>query len=193
VTSGDVTPVDVTARGDLTASPTGTPKRSTGALMVALAAIALGIFVLQEAVTGANQQSYAFVGPGVFPLIIGAVQIVVGVALLWQAWHGAWQVVWADAAGQQKAAGTSAPSPLAKVSLIAIALILDVALMQPAGFVLASTVLFCCVTRAFGSRRLLLDVALGLVFTGIVFVVFVHGLGLSLPVGWLWEGIPWMS
>jgi hypothetical protein len=49
------------------------------------------------------------------------------------------------------------------------------------------------VARAFGSRRLLLDVALGLIFTGIVFVVFVRGLGLSLPVGWLLEGIPWMS
>jgi putative tricarboxylic transport membrane protein len=191
VTSGEATPVEVPP-DDLTASPTETRKRSTGAIIVGLAAVALGIFVLQEAVAGANQQSYAFVGPGVFPLIIGAVQIIVGVALLWQAWHGAWQVVWADAAGRE-ATGARAPSPLAKVSLIAIALILDVALMQPAGFVLASTVLFWCVTRAFGSRRLLLDAALGLVFTGIVYVVFVRGLGLSLPVGWLWEKLPWMS
>jgi putative tricarboxylic transport membrane protein len=182
VTSGDVT--GASAGG---APAHGTPSRSIGAVIVAIAAIALGIFVLQEAVTGANAQSYAFVGPGVFPVIIGAAQVLVGIALLVQAWQGSWRVLFAEAAD------AATPSPLAKVILIGLALVLDVVLMQPAGFVIASTVLFVAVARAFGSRRLLIDTLLGLVFTGVIHVVFARGLGLALPTGWLWESLAWTS
>src|SRR5262249_49857990 len=103
---------------------------------------------------------------------------------------GAWCVTWIEAGNAD--AKAAAPSPLVKVLLIGVALVFDVVLMQPAGFVLASTALFVCVTRAFGSRRLALDAALGLLFTGAIYVVFTGGLGLSLPSGRVSENMPWM-
>ena len=168
--------------------------RNISAIVVALAAVALGCFVLQQAIVGLNTQTYAWVGPGVFPLVIGIAQVLVGLALLIQAWRGTsgiadgfWRVHWAD----RVLAG--APSPLGNVALIVVALVLNVALMQTLGFVLTSTFLFVCVTRAFGSRRLLFDTVVGLVFTGLTFVIFARGLGLGLPVGSIWEVLPWTS
>jgi putative tricarboxylic transport membrane protein len=167
----------------------GDARRSASAIIVALAAAALGGFVIQQALSGTQGPSYATVGPGVFPLIIGAALVLVGLGLLTQALGGAWRVTWIEAGSTD--AKAAAPSPLAKVLLIGVALVLDVVLMQPTGFVLASTALFICVTRAFGSRRLALDAALGLLFTGTIYVVFTRGLGLSLPAGRVWENLPW--
>jgi putative tricarboxylic transport membrane protein len=165
-------------------------RRSASAIVVALAAVGLGGFVIQQALSGTQEPSYATVGPGVFPLIIGAGLVAVGLGLLPQALAGAWRVTWIETSNAD--AKAAAPSPLAMVLLIGIALVLNVVLMQPAGFVLASTALFVCVTRAFGSRRLALDAALGLLCTGAIYVVFTRGLGLSLPAGGVWENVPWM-
>lgn len=158
----------------------GRPRRS--AITVALAAIGLGGFVIHQALTGPDAQSYATVGPGVFPLIVGCGLVLVGIGLMSQALRGAWRVTWMQA---------DDASPRPKLLLVAAALLLDVALLQPLGFVLASSVLFVCVTRAFGSRRLALDAPIGLLFTGTIYLIFTRGLGVSLPPGRIWESLPW--
>jgi putative tricarboxylic transport membrane protein len=63
--------------------------------------------------------------------------------------------------------------------------------MPPLGFIIASALMFMLVARAFGSRRIVVDAALGLAFAGTIDVVFVHGLGLYLPPGSVWENPPW--
>jgi putative tricarboxylic transport membrane protein len=63
-------------------------------------------------------------------------------------------------------------------------LIANLLLFETAGFVLASTVLFVCAARAFGSRRLARDAVLGLALATVVFVGFTRGLSLALPRGW---------
>lgn len=57
------------------------------------------------------------------------------------------------------------------------------AALPAGGFVVASTVLFASVAVAFGSRKTVRDVAIGLVLSVAVFVVFTRGLGLPLPGG----------
>jgi putative tricarboxylic transport membrane protein len=57
------------------------------------------------------------------------------------------------------------------------------ALLGPAGFVLAGTVLFACVTSAFGSRRWMRDAVVGLALCATVYLLFVRGLGVALPAG----------
>lgn len=166
------------------------PRRSTSATAVGLTTAGLGGFVIQQALSGGYEPSYATVGPGVFPFIVGVGLVLVGLGLVVQALSGSWRVTWVEA---DDASATDAPSPLARTLPIGVAFVLDVVLMQPAGFVLASTALFVCVTRAFGSRRLVLDAALGLAFTGAIYVIFTHGLKLSLPAGQLWESVAWMS
>jgi putative tricarboxylic transport membrane protein len=77
------------------------------------------------------------------------------------------------------------------VALVAGALALNVLLFAPLGFIMASAVLFTFVAAAFGSRRFIVDAAIGLAFAATIYVIFVHGLGLSLPSGDLWEGVLW--
>ena len=59
------------------------------------------------------------------------------------------------------------------------------ALIAWAGFVIAGTVLFACVARGFGSRRLARDLAIGLVLALGVYLFFVKLLNVNLPAGWL--------
>jgi putative tricarboxylic transport membrane protein len=62
-------------------------------------------------------------------------------------------------------------------------LVLQMVLVKPAGFVIASAVLFVAVAYAFGSRRLALNAAFGLVLCTVTYVAFTRGLGLVLPAG----------
>jgi putative tricarboxylic transport membrane protein len=181
----------------VTGEPAGARRNRPGAAVVSLCIVALGIFVLVEAITGADNPGYAAVGPGGFPGVVGFALIVTGFCLLLQAVRGQWDVVWfehapSDLLSPGVSAGTSA-APFINVVLVAAGLVLDVILMPPLGFIVASTVLFTLVATAFGRRRFIVDAAIGLVFAGIIFVAFVHGLGLHLPAGSLWEGLPWRS
>jgi tripartite-type tricarboxylate transporter receptor subunit TctC len=67
--------------------------------------------------------------------------------------------------------------------LVVAGVTLEAVLLRPAGFVIASAVMFILVARAFGSRRLVRDVAIGFVFSLVVFLAFARGLGVSLPTG----------
>ncbi|HEV8388220.1 MAG TPA: tripartite tricarboxylate transporter TctB family protein [Dongiaceae bacterium] len=51
------------------------------------------------------------------------------------------------------------------------------------GFIPTETIVFVCVAAAFGSRRPLRDVIIGLVLASIAYVGFVYGLRLPLPAG----------
>jgi putative tricarboxylic transport membrane protein len=59
------------------------------------------------------------------------------------------------------------------------------ALIGWAGFVVAGTALFACVARGFGSRRIVRDVAIGLVLALAIYLFFVQLLNVNLPAGWL--------
>jgi putative tricarboxylic transport membrane protein len=179
--------------------------RSASAVAMALAVMALGGFVVFDSVTGLADPGYAQVGPGVFPLIVGAALLLAGLGLLVQGIRGHWRVVWADrdpSSAHSRESGNPETSPAAlgprlrgderaSVALIAAALTLNVLLFTPLGFVVASAVLFICVSSAFGSRRFILDAVIGIASAAAIHFIFVHGLGLSLPVGGLWEGVLW--
>jgi putative tricarboxylic transport membrane protein len=62
-------------------------------------------------------------------------------------------------------------------------LLLFLATLNFAGFIVASSLLFVCVTAAFGSRRLVRDAAIAVLFGVILYVTFTRGLGLVLPDG----------
>jgi putative tricarboxylic transport membrane protein len=171
---------------DVSRENTGARGNASAAVM-ALAVMALGAFVAYDTVTGLAGPSYAEVGPGVFPLIMSAALLLAGLGLLVQSLRGQWRVAWVEDDGSKS---TSA-APLRNVLLVAGALILNVLLFAPLGFIAASAVLFACVSAAFGSRRCVIDAAIGIVFSAAIYVIFVHGLGLSLPAGSLWEGLLW--
>lgn len=146
-------------------------------LLVSLALAALGIAVIvgtQDIAAGAG---YSQVGPRAFPYLIGSGLVIFGGILGWQAVSGGWRKVPMDEAHDD-------PDWLAFVLLTA-AVLLHMVSIASVGFVLASTFLFTLVARAFGSRRLVRDIVIGLIVAAVAYFTFTRGLGLNLPAGLL--------
>jgi len=139
--------------------------------------LALGIFIAVETSRFEVGPSHAAVGPRLFPFLIAAGLIVVGLAVLWQglfghiAHEGGFELDWLA------------------VAFVSGGLIAQMLLLELLGWIIATTMLFIAVARAFGSRRLVLDATIGLALTGIAYVVFTAGLGLSLPAGFIGDMI----
>jgi putative tricarboxylic transport membrane protein len=139
--------------------------------------LALGAFIAIETSRFEVGPSHAAVGPRLFPFLIAAGLIVVGFALLRQglfghiAHEGGFELDWPP------------------VALVSAGLIAQMLLLELAGWIIATTILFVAVARAFGSRRPLLDIAIGVALTGIAFLVFTYGLGLNLPSGFIGDMI----
>jgi putative tricarboxylic transport membrane protein len=75
------------------------------------------------------------------------------------------------------------------VALVSAGLVAQLLLLETVGWVLATTLLFVAVARAFGSRRLPLDAGIGVVLASLAFAIFNYGLGLSLPIGTVIERV----
>jgi putative tricarboxylic transport membrane protein len=149
-----------------------------GELLVSVALVALGIFVIAGTQDIGASGGYSQVGPRVFPYIIGSGLLILGGILTWQAVSGGWRNVPMD----QEAHGS--PDWMA-FTILSAAVILHMASIAWAGFILASTFLFTLVARGFGSRRLLRDIAVGAGLSVAAFFIFTQGLGLKLPNGLL--------
>jgi putative tricarboxylic transport membrane protein len=139
------------------------------------AVLALGLFVAVQTSLLAVAPSQATVGPRLFPFLVATGLIVVGAALLREAWfghvahEGGFELDWRA------------------VGLVSAGLVLQMLLLESLGWIVAATLLFVAATLAFGSRRLVLDAAIGIVLAGLAFAIFNYGLGLSLPTGTLIE------
>jgi putative tricarboxylic transport membrane protein len=142
-----------------------------GDAVLAVFVLGLGLFVAVETALLRTGPGYAAIGPKLFPWLVAAGLLVVGAGLLYEARAGAV----AHPAGFD----LDLPPPL----MVSAGLVLQMLLMRPAGFVIASTVLFVAVARALGSRRLALDLAVGLALCLAAYVAFTWGLGLILPAG----------
>jgi len=156
-------------------------RRNASAVVMALAVMVLGAFVAFDTYTGLAGPSYAEVGPGVFPLVVGAALLLAGFGLLLGSLRGQWRIAWVE--------HDASATPMRNVLLVAAALALNVLLFAPLGFIAASAVLFACVSAAFGSRRFVLDAIIGVGFAAAIYIIFVHGLGLRLPAGDLWRAL----
>jgi putative tricarboxylic transport membrane protein len=146
-----------------------------GELLVSIGLAALGIYVVAGTQDIATLSGYSQIGPRVFPNIIGAGLIIFGGMLCWQALNGGWRNVPADEAEND--------ADWVAFALLSAAVILHMATIGWAGFVLASTFLFALIARAFDSRRPFRNIVIGLALSTAAFFVFTHGLGLNLPSG----------
>jgi len=144
-----------------------------GEAVLAAFILLLGVFVAVETAMLRTGPGYAAIGPKLFPWLVAAGLLLVGIALLYEARAGAV----AHPAGFD----LDLPPTLA----VTAGLVLQMVLMRPAGFVIATTVLFVAVAYALGSRRTLVNAAVGLVLCAFTYVAFTRGLGLVLPAGML--------
>ncbi|HUG24472.1 tripartite tricarboxylate transporter TctB family protein [Piscinibacter sp.] len=149
-------------------------------ILVALALVTLGSFVIYETQSIRETQSVSGVGPRLFPYIIGAGLTLIGGWLGWQALVGGWRDVPHTPEHAQ-------PDWLA-FGAIALGVVLHMILIGWAGFKIAAFVLFMLIAFGFGSRRTKRDLIVALLVAVVVYLFFTHVLGLSLPAG-LFEGV----
>jgi putative tricarboxylic transport membrane protein len=131
----------------------------------------LGVFVAVETAMLRTGPGYAAIGPTLFPWLVAAGLLLVGVALLHEARAGA------------IAHPTGFELDLPPALAVTAGLVLQMVLIKPLGFVLASALLFVAVAYALRSRRIVLNAAVGLVLCAVTYVAFTRGLGLALPAG----------
>ena len=68
-------------------------------------------------------------------------------------------------------------------AIVSAGIVLHMAIIGWAGFIIASTLLFVLIARGFGSRRPVRDALVAVLLAVAVFFIFTLGLGLSLPKG----------
>lgn len=151
----------------------------TAELFIGLGVAALGVFIAVETSQIAVAPLYAKIGPGVIPYLVAGGLILLGLLFAVNAARGS-----APAAQPRETPPAEAHDWRALV-VISAGLIVQMLLLERAGFIIASIVLFVCVSFGFGSRRYLRDVIIAILLTIAVYVGFTRGLNLPLPAGLL--------
>ncbi len=150
--------------------------RPKGQIAVSLGVLVLGALVLAGAWSLPAGGGYAQVGPGVVPRIVGGVLLLLGAMLLREALTGGYR-------GVDEEAEVHLPMDWRAFGWVTAGIIVYGLLVERAGFLIASTILFVAVARGFSSRRWLSNAAIGLAIAAFIFAVFNYGLGLQLPPG----------
>jgi putative tricarboxylic transport membrane protein len=146
-----------------------------GEAVLGFGVLALGLFIAVQTWQMQVAGSQAAVGPRLFPFLVAGGLVLVAAALLREAFfghvahEGGFELDWLA------------------VLLVSAGLVVQMLLLEWVGWIVAATILFVLTARAFMSRRLVADAALGLGLAALTFVVFSYGLDLSLPAGQLAE------
>jgi len=133
--------------------------------------LGLGLFIGIETSLLEVAPSNAAIGPRLFPSLIAFGLLAVGVGVLWQAFFGhiaherGFELDWRA------------------VALVSAGLLLQMFLVESLGWIIATALLFITTSLAFAERRHVITVLIGLALSGLTFVIFNYGLGLTLPIG----------
>lgn len=146
-----------------------------GELCIALGMVALAAVMVWQVFEIPVSPLYAKVGPTVMPFFAALGLGFLGLLLLASAVRGGWQT---------EEEREARPDWHALAWIIA-GLILNVLLIGPAGFTLASVILYVCVARGFGSHNTPRDAGFGLTFALIAYFGFAKTLGINIGAGFV--------
>lgn len=118
---------------------------------------------------------YATIGPTVFPTITAIGLLALAVALFVEALQGGWQTADEKAVALDRRA----------LVFVVAGLAANVALIDVAGFTVASTALFVLVAHGFGSRNPLRDGAVGFALALVAYFGFAKALGVNIGAGYV--------
>jgi putative tricarboxylic transport membrane protein len=134
-----------------------------------LGIILIGLVIGYEAGTIKVGPLYAKVGPAAFLWFAASLLVLCG------------SVVAYKSAEETANAKSEIGPPLTILAGLAAA----VFVMEPAGFIPTATLIFVVTAHGLGSRKILRDLPIGIVLSVIAYIVFAKGLGLRLPIGYL--------
>ena len=153
----------------------GTERRLNAHAFVGLALVLIGTGLLLSAQEIDVSPAVVLLGPRLFPSIVAVGLVVLGLLTVVSALAGERRAI--EAADE--AVENDWPAFLTALAGPVLFLIT----VETLGFAIATALLFAAVARAFGSRRPLIDLTLGVVIGASILVVFSYGLGLVLPAG----------
>ncbi len=139
--------------------------------------LAIAIAVLAATTTIRSQEGYAATGPRFAPLLVGLLMLVLALLFL------ARTVVRPDVELGERAAREQAGTEWTRPVLIVACLIGYALLLEPLGYIVATTLFFLPVARLLGSRSPLRDLLVGFGISVVLFVGFTQFLGVDLPGG----------
>ena len=143
------------------------------------ALIGIGLLVFAALVLWATSQIpvsplYAKIGPTIFPYITAGGLALFAVILIAEAARGGWQ----------PAEESEVAIDWRALAFVVAGLIVNVALIVPLGFILASTAMFVLIAYGFGSTRILVDAAVGFAVALVAYFGFAKFLGVNIGGGW---------
>jgi putative tricarboxylic transport membrane protein len=140
-----------------------------------LGLLALAALVLWSTTRIPVSPLYSKIGPTVFPYMTAGGLAIFALFLIVEAARGGWQ------AEDEK----EVTLDWRALAFVAAGLIVNVALIVPLGFILASTVMFVLVARGFGDRQVVRNAGIGFAIALVAYFGFAKFLGVNVGAGWL--------
>jgi putative tricarboxylic transport membrane protein len=154
-----------------------TPRSWRGPRAWGLILLGIAIAVLAATTAIRSPDGYAVTGPRFMPLVVGLFLLVLALLFL------ARTFVRQDTELAERAAREQATTEWTPPAVVVGALLAYVLLLEPLGYIVATTLFFPAVAFVLGSRAHVRDAIAGLVLGVVLYVAFTEFLGVDLPAG----------
>ena len=153
-------------------------KKIGGELAFAGSLLILGLVVLYDTSKMLVPPGSGTVGPQIFPYLVSGFVISISLGLFLQIFRGNLGVPEGTEFGE-----VVEKTDFKSLAMVAGSMLTYPLLIERAGFIIASSVVFFGVAFAYGAKNLLKNLAISIIFSLIVYFAFSKGLNVSLPAG----------
>jgi len=153
-------------------------KKIGGELAFAGSLLILGLVVLYDTSKMLVPPGSGTVGPQIFPYLVSGFVILISLGLFVQIFRGNLGVPEGTEFGE-----VVEKTDFKSLAMVAGSMLTYPLLIERAGFIIASSVVFFGVAFAYGAKNLLKNLAISIIFSLIVYFAFAKGLNVGLPAG----------
>jgi putative tricarboxylic transport membrane protein len=153
-------------------------KKIGGELAFAGSLLILGLVVLYDTSKMLVPPGSGTVGPQIFPYLVSGFVILISLGLFVQIFRGNLGVPEGTEFGE-----VVEKTDFKSLAMVAGSMLTYPLLIERAGFIIASSVVFFGVAFAYGAKNLLKNLIISIVFSLIVYFAFAKGLNVGLPAG----------
>ena len=153
-------------------------KKIGGELAFAGSLLILGLVVLYDTSKMLVPPGSGTVGPQIFPYVVSGFVIFISLGLFFQIFRGNLGVPEGTEFGE-----VVEKTDFKSLAMVAGSMLTYPLLIERAGFIIATTVVFFGVAFAYGAKNLLKNLVISIIFSFIVYFAFSKGLNVSLPAG----------
>ena len=153
-------------------------KKIGGELAFAGSLLILGLVVLYDTSKMLVPPGSGTVGPQIFPYVVSGFVIYISLGLFIQIFRGNLGIPEGTEFGE-----VVEKTDFKSLAMVAGSMLTYPLLIERAGFIIATSVVFFGVAFAYGAKNLLKNLAISLIFSLIVYFSFSKGLNVNLPAG----------